>query len=176
MADIITGLGVNLFDRTYTGGDLSKIAAITSGRLSVDGSGVTQPISGSVSISEPSNGNVAVYGTVASVVQNSSVVVAYYSIAAGDTLYLKNIIASASGGPCKVIVEYAAAATGAASGTYCIGFFSSANPTLNLDFIHPIAISGATFLRVTMRNDNPNTQDLYASIIGHSVSWLSNIF
>jgi hypothetical protein len=27
-----------------------------------------------------------------------------------------------------------------------------------------------------MRNDNPNTQDLYASIIGHLVSWLSNIF
>jgi hypothetical protein len=27
-----------------------------------------------------------------------------------------------------------------------------------------------------MRNDNANTQDLYASIIGHSVSWLSNIF
>ncbi len=165
MPEIITGLGINIFDRNYAGGDSSKIATVTSGRLIVDGSGVTQP----VSIVEPSSGNIIAYGTQASVAANSSVVVAYYSIGAGTTFYLRNVVASASAGPVKVIVEYAATSSGASSGTYCIGFFSSADPTLNLNFSYPIVISGATYVRVTMRNGNTEAQDLYASIIGNQV-------
>ena len=165
MPEITTGLGINIFDRNYAGGDLSKIASVTSGRLSIDGSGVTQP----VSIVEPSSGNIISYGTQSSVAANNSVVVAYYSIGAGTTFYLRNVVASASAGPVKVIVEYAASSGGASSGTYCVGFFSSADPTLNLNFSYPIAISGATYVRVTMRNGNTEAQDLYASIIGNEV-------
>jgi hypothetical protein len=165
MADIITGFGINIFDGTYTGGDPSKIASVTSGRLIVDGSEVTQP----VSIVEPSSGNVVAYGTAASVAANTSTVVSYYQITGGTTFYLKGVVASASAGPVKVIIEYAATSGGASSGTYCVGFFSSADPTLNFNFTHPIVISGATYIRVSMRNGNTEAQDLYASIIGYSI-------
>ena len=184
MADIVTGLGIQIFDKTYTGSDTSKIANVTSGKLLVDAGIVsvvnsgTQLIAGTqnagtvytsglitvqgttsgvqlpVTIGEITSNTIAVYNTAANVTTTSSSIVTYYNVTAGTTFYLKEIIASASSGPVKVIVEYAAAATGAASGTYAVGFFSSANPTIAMPFYQPIAVTGPIYLRVTMKNDS----------------------
>lgn len=198
MAGTITGLGVQLFDKTYTGSDPSKIANVTSGRLLVDTGIITiasglQPVIGvheagivyssglltvqgttsgialPVSINEISNDNVVSYSSSANVASNSSAVVTYYYVGAGLTFYLKEIIASASSGPVKIIAEYAATSGGASSGTYTVGFFSSANPTLAIPFYQPIVVLGPSYVRVTMRNDSAFTQDLYATIIGRTI-------
>jgi hypothetical protein len=199
MADIVTGLGIQIFDKTYTGSDTSKIANVTSGKLLVDAGIVsvvnsgTQLIAGTqnagtvytsglitvqgttsgvqlpVTIGEITSNTIAVYNTAANVTTTSSSIVTYYNVTAGTTFYLKEIIASASSGPVKVIVEYAAAATGASSGTYAVGFFSSANPTITMPFYQPIAVTGPIYLRVTMKNDSAFTQDLYATIIGRTI-------
>lgn len=162
MAEIITGQGVNIFDKSYSGGDSTKIVSVADSRLLVDGSGVIQP----VIINDPSSGVVTSYGNSSSVATNSTAIVTYYNVSVGTTFYLKSIIASASAGPVKVTVEYAATSGGASAGTYAIGFFSSANPTLVLPFYQPIVITGPLYIRVSMKNDNPNAQDLYATIIG----------
>lgn len=198
MAGTVTGLGVQLFDKTYTGSDASKIANITSGRLLVD-TGVISVASGiqsvigthnagniylsglitvqgtvsgtslPVSINETSSNNIISYNSAANVTNGSSTVVSYYFIPSGYNFYLKEVIASASSGPVKVIVEYAANANGVSSGTYTVGFFSSANPTLAIPFYQPIMATGPSYIRVTMRNDSAFTQDLYATIIGRTI-------
>ena len=198
MAGTVTGLGVQLFDKTYEGNDPSKIANVTSGRLLVDAgiitiSSGTQIVTGNqnagtvytsglltvqgttsgtllpVSISEVSNDNVVAYSSVSNVTSGSSSVISYYSVSSGSTFYLKEIIASASSGPVKVIVEYAASSGGVSSGTYAVGFFSSANPTLTMPFHQPIVATGPVYVRITMRNDSAFTQDLYATIIGRTI-------
>ena len=85
-----------------------------------------------------------IYGSSSNVVSESSSIVAYYNVPAGKSFLLKEIIASASSGPVKVIIEYAVASTGPSSGTYSVGFFSSANPTLAIPFYQPIVATGAT--------------------------------
>lgn len=217
MANVTAGLGIQIYDNSYTGGASDKIARIISGKLQVETGVLTvNPISGSIqsiqgvasgfpltiqglisgsplaiqgitsgaplaiqgiisgspvitSEIEVTSNTISVYGTSANVASTSSSIVAYYSVSAGTTFMLKEIIASASSGPVKVIVEYAAASTGASSGTYTVGFFSSANPTLAIPFYQPIVATGPTYVRVTMRNDSAFTQDLYATIIGRLV-------
>lgn len=237
MANVTAGLGIQIYDNSYTGGASDKIARIISGKLQVEtGVVTTNPSSGSIQLiqgdvtttpssgsiqtiqgnvtSIPSSGSIqliqtvsgfplaiqgvtsgfpliiqglvsgapvitteseiltdtiSVYGSASNVSSTSSSIVAYYSVSAGKSFLLKEVIASASSGPVKVIIEYAAAATGPSSGTYTVGFFSSANPTLAIPFYQPIVANGATYVRVTMRNDSAFTQDLYATIIGRLV-------
>ena len=174
MANVTTGLGVQIFDNTYTGGSSDKIASVASGRILVETGNINIQglASGTPVITserEISNDIITAYGTSQDVSSTVSSIVSYYSISGGTTFYLKEIIASASSGPVKVIVEYAAASTGAASGTYAVGFFSSANPTLTIPFYQPIAISGPLYIRVTMKNQSAFTQDLYATIIGRII-------
>lgn len=195
MANVTAGLGIQIYDNSYTGGASDKIARIVSGKLQVEAGVITiNPISGSIqnvqgvvsglplgiqgivsgspvitSELEVTSNTVSIYGTSASVTSTSSSIVTYYSVSAGTTFFLKEVIASASSGPVKVIVEYAAAAIGVSSGTYSVGFFSSANPTLAIPFYQPIVATGPTYVRVTMRNDSAFTQDLYATIIGRLV-------
>lgn len=195
MANITAGLGVQLYDNTYTGGASDKIARIVSGKLQVE-TGViyVNPYSGSIqtiqgiasgfpvtiqglvsgspvitSEKEVTTNVISSFGTASNITSTSTSVVVYYNVGVGNTFLLKEIIASASSGPVKVIVEYSATAGGASDGTYAIGFFSSANPTLNLPFYQPIVINGPTYVRVSMRNDSPFTQDLYATLIGRLV-------
>ena len=174
MANVTAGLGVQIFDNTYTGGSSDKIARVASGRILVETGNINIQglASGTPVITserEISNNIITAYGTSQDVSSTVSSIVSYYSISGGTTFYLKEIIASASSGPVKVIVEYAAASTGAASGTYAVGFFSSANPTLTIPFYQPIAISGPLYIRVTMKNQSAFTQDLYATIIGRII-------
>jgi len=228
MANVTAGLGIQIYDNSYTGGANDKIARIISGKLQVETGVLTvNPISGSIqniqgvasgfpltiqglisgtpitiqgvtsgsplsiqgitsgtplaiqgivsgspiitSEIEVSSNTVSVYGTSANVSSTASSIVTYYSVSAGTKFFLKEIIASASSGPVKVIVEYAAASTGPSSDTYTVGFFSSANPTLAIPFYQPIVATGPTYVRVTMRNDSAFTQDLYATIIGRLV-------
>ena len=139
----------------------------TTNVLSIQG--VSGGVSLPVSMGEVSTGAVLEYSSASSVASSSSAVVTYHSVSNGTTFYVKNVIASASSGPVKVLVEYAAASTGASGGTYAVGFFSSANPTVDLSFKQPIAVAGPTFVRVTMRNDALSAQDLYATITGHTI-------
>lgn len=195
MANVTAGLGIQIYDNSYTGGASDKIARIVSGKLQVEAGIITiNPISGSIqnvqgvasglplaiqgivsgspvitSEIEVLSNTVSVYGTSANVSSTSSSIVTYYNVTAGATFVLKEIIASASSGPVKVIVEYAATAGGASAGTYAVGFFSSANPTLSIPFYQPIIAVGPTYVRVTMKNDSAFTQDLYATIIGRLV-------
>lgn len=174
MANVTAGLGVQIFDNTYTGGSSDKIASVASGRILVETGNINiQGLASGTPVvtseREISNDIITAYGTSQDVSSTVSSIVSYYSISGGTTLYLKEIIASASSGPVKVIVEYAAASTGAASGTYAVGFFSSANPTLTIPFYQPIAISGPLYIRVTMKNQSAFTQDLYATIIGRII-------
>lgn len=195
MANVTAGLGIQIYDNSYTGGSSDKIARIISGKLQVETGIITSnPISGSIqniqgitsgfplaiqgivsgspiitSEIEVLSNTVNVYGTSANVSSTSSSIVTYYNVAAGTTFALKEIIASASSGPVKVIVEYAATAGGASSGTYTVGFFSSANPTLSIPFYQPIIVTGSTYVRITMHNNSPSSQDLYATIIGRLV-------
>lgn len=206
MANVTAGLGVQIYDNSYTGGASDKIASVLSGKLQVE-TGIVNinPVSGSIqaiqgvasgfpltiqglisgtplaiqgitsgspvitSELETISNTISVYNASSNVASTNSSIVTYYSVSSGTTFLLKEIIASASSGPVKVIVEYAAAATGPSSGTYAVGFFSSANPTLAIPFYQPIVITGATYIRVTMRNDSAFSQDLYATIIGRSV-------
>jgi hypothetical protein len=206
MANVTAGLGIQIYDNSYTGGASDKIARIISGKLQVEAGVIqTNPASGSIQIIqgvasgfplaiqgvtsgsplaiqglasgfpvitseiETVTNTINVYGTSINVTSNNSSVVTYYSVLAGTTLMLKEVIASASSGPVKVIVEYAATSSGPSSGIYTVGFFSSANPTLAIPFYQPIVATGPTYVRVTMRNDSAFTQDLYASIIGRLV-------
>ena len=195
MANVTAGLGVQIYDNSYVGGASDKIARIVSGKLQVEAGVITiNPISGSIqnvqgvasglplaiqgivsgspvitSEIEVLSNTVSVYGTSANVSSTSSSIVTYYNVTAGTTFVLKEIIASASSGPVKVIVEYAATAGGASTGTYAVGFFSSANPTLSIPFYQPIIAVGPTYVRVTMQNNSPLSQDLYATIIGRLV-------
>jgi hypothetical protein len=174
MANVVAGLGIQIFDNTYTGGASDKIASVSSGRLLVETGnlniqGLTSGTPVITTEEEISNNIITAYGTSANVTSTTSSIVSYYSISGGTTFYLKEVIASASSGPVKVIVEYAAAATGPSSGTYAVGFFSSANPTLTIPFYQPIAISGPLYIRVTMKNDSAFTQDLYSTIIGRFI-------
>ena len=243
MANVTAGLGVQIYDNSYTGGSSDKIANVISGKLQVEtgiitvnpysgsiqtiqGDVTNTPSSGSIQLVQTTSGyplsvqgttsglpltieglvsgfplaiqgvtsgspliiqglvsgapiitaerevlndTVSVYGSSSNVASTSSAIVAYYNVPAGRSFILKEIIGSASSGPVKVIVEYAAASTGASSGTYTVGFFSSANPTLAIPFYQPIVAIGATYVRVTMRNDSAFTQDLYATIIGRLI-------
>lgn len=195
MANVTAGLGIQIYDNSYTGGASDKIARIISGKLQVEtgiinvnatsgsiqtiqglASGFPLTIQGLTSGSPVATNQIEIisntinaYGTSANVTTSNSSVVSYLNISVGQTFVLKEIIASASSGPVKVIVEYAAASTGPSSGTYAVGFFTSANPTLALPFYQPIVATGPTYVRVTMRNDSAFTQDLYATIIGRLV-------
>lgn len=215
---------------TYTTGQTNALSLTTAGALRVDGSGVTQPVSGTVTAnagtgnfgvnitqvagssvataatgvikvgitdssgnaislgqqtmaasvpvtiasnqsalsvnstpSEVSTGIVAFQNTVTAVANNSTGTVTY-TVTAGKTLYLKQIIAAASGGPCKVTVDYGAGPTRVA-----VLFFSAAQPYVSINFAQPISIAAATAVNVKIQNNAGSAQDVYASIIGREI-------
>jgi hypothetical protein len=94
-------------------------------------------------------------------VANSSTGTVSYTVTAGKTFYLKGIIASSSGAPCKVIVD-----SGAGPTVYGVGFYSAAIPYLAMDFVQPPAISAGTVVRVKIQNNAGSAQTVYATIMG----------
>jgi hypothetical protein len=117
---------------------------------------------GRVKVSEQEAGIVAYYATVSSVAHTSTGTISY-TVTAGKTFYLKQIISSASGGPCKITLDDSTAAT------YAVGFFSSANPVFNASFAQPIKFAAGVTVNVKIMNNGGAAQDVYASIFGHEV-------
>ena len=145
------------------------------GSVSVSNFPTTQPVSGTVAVSsvsgtvsvaagEVTSGVVVSYGT-STAVASASVGTITYVVTSGKTLYLKQIHASASGGPCRVEVT-----TGTGSQTtYLVGFFSAANPNYDFTFAQPLAVSAGIAVNVKITNNAGADQDVYATILGHEV-------
>lgn len=97
-----------------------------------------------------------------------STVVTTYTVGASSVFYLKGITASASSGPCKVVVEYTNSLD-VVLGTLCVGFFSSIMPTLQMSFPATINIPSSCKIRISMTNKSPFSQDVYATIMGRVI-------
>ena len=67
MSDINTGLGVTIFGDGYTGGtsQTALVAAVVHNALKVDNSGITQPVTGTITSVPSGTQTVSVSGTVA---------------------------------------------------------------------------------------------------------------
>ena len=100
------------------------------------------------------------YGT-ASTVANASVGTISYTVTSGKTFYLKGVVASSSGAPCKVVIDYGAGPT-----VLGVGFYASSSPYLSMQFYQPPAISSGTVVNVKITNNAGSAQDVYATIMG----------
>jgi len=175
MPDVNTGLGVTIFGDGYIGGagQADLVAVVINNALKVDNSSVIQPVSGTIFSSNLTTDNTKVvsqYGEVNSVAPYSSGDI-YYTLAPSTTFYLKGIMASSSGGPCKVIVDHGLLYDGAITTgtTIATGFYSSAVPYLLMEFTQAEIITSDANpygIRVRIVNNNPNPQDVYAKIMG----------
>ncbi len=116
-----------------------------------------------VTTGETTTGIVAYYNTATSVANNSTGTITY-TVTGGTTLYLKQVICSASGGPTKVVVDYGAGPT-----RVCVGFTSTANPNYVVTFGQPVAITAGTAVNVKITNQAGAAQDVYATILGHEI-------
>lgn len=159
---VTTGTGVSNVNLTEVGG-----SAITLGQNTMANSipvviaSDQSPVS--VTMGEVSTGIVASYQT-ASAVANGSTGTLTYTVTVGKTLYLKQIIASASGGPVRVQVDYGVGPT-----IICVGFTSTAFPNYDETFAQPIAIPSATTVNIKIMNNAGAAQDIYGTFIGHEV-------
>jgi hypothetical protein len=91
---------------------------------------------------------------------NSSAAATTYSITSGSFI-LKEVNASAAGGPCKVSVLLN-------SGTLATGFFSSVSPFIQLNFSNGYTVNSGSTVGCVIKNMNDHTQDVYATILGIS--------
>ena len=105
---------------------------------------------------EVSTGVVAEYVTESSVASGSTSTTLTYTVPAAVTFYLKQIIASSSGGPCRVQVDYGAGPT-----IVVVGFYSTTSPNYIVEFAQPIAIATGTTVRIKTQNNAGSAQDLY---------------
>jgi hypothetical protein len=175
MPDINTGLGVTIFGDGYIGGaeQADLVAVVINNALKVDNSSVIQPVSGTVFSSNLTTDDAKVvseYGEVESVASSSSGDI-FYTLAPSTTFYLKGIMASSSGGPCKVVVDYGVLDGGTIvnSTTIATGFYSSAVPYILMEFVQAEIIKSTLDpygIRVRIINNNPNPQNVYAKIMG----------
>lgn len=197
MSDVNTGLGITIFGDGYTGGtsQTALVAAVVNNALKVDNSGITQPITGTITTVPSGTATVSVDGTVAvsgtvfssNITTDATKVVSqygevnsvaslssgdiYYTLAPSTTFYLKGVMASSSGGPCKVIVDYGELSGGTitAGTTIATGFYSSAVPYLLMEFLQAEIITSGINpygVRVRILNNNVNAQNVYAKIMG----------
>lgn len=91
-----------------------------------------------------------------------------YTVTAAKTLYLTQIIASASG-KAKMLVSVE---TGVASGTFTtkyVQFNSTANTNMDITLADAITVAAGVRVRVTMTNRDLLAQDLYSTICGHEI-------
>jgi len=105
-------------------------------------------------------GIVVNYQTQASLA-NASTATLSYTVTAGRTLYLKGIMASSSGAPCRVQVDYGAGPTVAA-----VGFYSASMPFLAINFTQPPAITASTVVNIKIQNNAGAAQDVYCTLMG----------
>ena len=120
----------------------------------------TQTVTGSITYVPETSGIVTFYDTVATVAAASTGTISY-TVTSGKTLYWKGIIATSSGGPCKVIVDHGAGPT-----VVHVGFYSAASPFLNVTFPQPVLVAATEVVNVKIQNNNDTAQDIYATIFG----------
>lgn len=172
------------------GTNAQNIAVDTSGRLTIvgaaaDGAAVTgnpvliagtdgtnaQTISTdtngyvnvNATVTEIDTGTVAFYDTATSIANNNTGTLTYTTSAA-ITFYLKTVIATASAGPCKVVLDYGAGPT-----VIAVGFITDATPVVQFQFGQPVVIPASTAVNVKITNRAGQAQDVYATIIGREV-------
>jgi hypothetical protein len=83
-----------------------------------------------------------------------------YSSPVGQVTSITNAVVSSSGGPVKVIV------TKNNSTPVSVGFFSSANPNLNLTFYPAIILQGGESIEISAQNKTKIAQNIYGTILG----------
>lgn len=143
--------------------DVSGSDVTVSGTVDVSGSDVSVTGLVDVEIQEIGTDLVHYYDTQASIV-NAAVGTITYTVTTGKTLYLKSIIASSSGDPCKVTVDYGTGPT-----VVAVGFYATSSPFLQINFPQPIAIAAGEDINVKITNNSGSTQDVYATIMGREV-------
>lgn len=158
MADISkVGLPTYLSDYSYEGDPAtapSLVASVTNGALLVTGTVVASNLDGSATLVNLFDTNTLateVTGTIAST-----------TVSALDEFYLESILASASAGPCKVIVQNI---SGAGTATNAVTFFSSANLSSQISFHDTLRFTDST-VQVCITNKAGDTQSVYANIMG----------
>jgi hypothetical protein len=127
------------------------VTNVPSGTQTVTGTVVSFPITTSV---------VASYTDVATVAAASTGTITYTTTSA-QTFYWNGVMASSSGGPCRVQVDYGAGPT-----IVCVAFYSATSPFLNITFPQPLAIAQNTAINVKIMNNAGLSQDVYATIWG----------
>jgi hypothetical protein len=127
--------------------------------------GGTVTVSGSVSstVGEVMTGVIFNSGS-ATAVAKGAVGTITYTVAANKTFLLKQVTASSSGAPCKVVVDYGASPT-----TVVTGFYSTSSPVFDTTFNQPIPITASTAVRVKITNNSGTAQDVFATVYGIEV-------
>ena len=100
------------------------------------------------------------YQTQSALASNSTATLSY-TVTVGKTLYLKGVMASSSGAPCKVIVDY-----GVGPSVVAVGFYSASMPFLAMDFTQPPAIPASTVVNIKIQNNAGAAQDVYCTLMG----------
>jgi len=154
--------GTSAFNLTQVGGSAIALGQTTMANsfpvvIASDQSAIP------VTFGEASTGIVAYYQT-ASSVANASTGTVTYTVTGGMTFYLKQIMASSSGGPCRVQVDYGAGPT-----IICISFYSTSAPYFMIAFEQPIEIAAGTAVNIKIMNNVGFAQDVYGFIGGHEI-------
>lgn len=148
---------------TPTDSQQEALQLSSQGRLLVDNSGVTQPISGIVHAipTEAKDGIIHHYG-VATDIKPTAVGTINYTVTAGKTLFLKGFYAASSGGPCRVQLQVG-------NKPYVTTFYSAT--TLNVEVIFPqsLIFQEKTVIAIMITNNAFAAQDLFAFINGHEI-------
>lgn len=121
-----------------------------------------------VTLGEVNLGAVCYQDSFSSIGISDTEVVSVYAVSPGDTFVLKSITASASSGPCKVLVELTDSSD-VVTETLFVGFFSSVDPTLQVLFPATITVAANDKVRVRVKNNAVSAQDAYATIMGRII-------
>ena len=173
MADISkVGLPTYLSDYSYEGDPstaTSLVAQVTAGALLVTGTVVATP-NGTYSVVVtdimPGDADSTLVNEYNNIVVNADDTGTIVSkvISNLNNFYLSSIVASASAGPCKVVVRNI---SGAGTVTNAVTFFSSANPMNQINFPTNLKLTNST-LQVCVTNLAGANQDVYATVMGKS--------
>jgi len=148
---------------TPTDGQQEALQLTSQGRLLVDNSGVTQPVSGTVDAvpAETKDGVLHHYGT-APDIKPQAVGTISYTVKDSKTLFLKGFYAASSGGPCKVQLQ-------AANKTHVTTFYSATSLFVDVVFPQAIPFPEKTVISVMITNNAFAAQDLFAFISGREI-------
>jgi hypothetical protein len=111
-------------------------------------------------LSETEIGTVNYYSNVTNIAALASGTITY-TVTSGKKLYLKQVIASSSGGPCKVVVI---TGTGGSAVTQAVVFYSAATLSVVIPFAQPIVVLDV--VNVQIWNLAGATMDVYGTING----------